>query len=166
MRTIITVVSLIALVFGSGCASIVHGGRERVALNSEPADAEVVVVDEQGVEVFRGLTPATVKLKPGKAYFKQKFYTITFAKPGYSPVTVKTDSRIVGWYWANFAIGGLIGFLAVDPVTGDMYTIKPKDISVTLPPQTSSIEPDTIDLRVVDVRDVPASLRHRLVRIN
>ncbi len=34
-----------------------------------------------------------------------------------------------GWYWGNFAIGGLIGFLIVDPLTGAMYRIKDEEVS-------------------------------------
>lgn len=41
-----------------------------------------------------------------------------------------------GWYiGGNIVFGGLIGWLAVDPFNGGMYTLKPKETNAILAPQ-------------------------------
>ncbi len=166
MKKIVSVLLVAVLMFHVGCASIIHGGREPLALNSQPSGAEVVVVDDRGTEVYRGQTPASVSLKPGRSYFKKVKYAITFTKPGLAPVTVHTDSKIVGWYWANFAIGGVSGFFIVDPLTGDMYTFKRKTVNVDLAQPQSSLTPPEMQLRIISLDDVPAHARDRLVKVN
>ena len=45
---------------------------------------------------------------------------------------LKIDGAINGWYFGNIIFGGLIGMLAVDPATGAMYTLSPKEVLATL----------------------------------
>ena len=55
-------------------------------------------------------------------YFNPEKYTVIASKDGFKTQTTIIDWHVSGWYWAeNFLIGGLIGYLIVDPLTGDMY---------------------------------------------
>jgi hypothetical protein len=42
------------------------------------------------------------------------------------------DSTLSGWYFGNILIGGLIGLLIVDPLTGAMYDLEPENIEQSL----------------------------------
>ena len=35
----------------------------------------------------------------------------------------QVSSSLNGWYWGNILVGGLIGMLIVDPISGAMYEI-------------------------------------------
>jgi hypothetical protein len=52
--------------------------------------------------------------------------------PGYASTEVRLDSAVSGWYWGNFAFGGLLGMLVVDPLTGAMYNLTPEKIETPL----------------------------------
>src|SRR3569833_1632021 len=68
-------------------------------------------------------TPTKKKHKKKRGYFSGKEYIITIAKSGYRNQTILVKTRPNGWYLAgNLQIGGLIGYLIVDPLTGAMRT--------------------------------------------
>ena len=49
-------------------------------------------------------------------------YEILASKDGFKTQSSIIDWHVSGWYYAgNLVIGGLIGYLIVDPLTGDMY---------------------------------------------
>ena len=56
--------------------------------------------------------------------FKKGIYTIHFEKEGFKKTTFTLTAGINGWYWGNFAIGGALGFLIIDPATGALYRLK------------------------------------------
>ncbi|EJM09483.1 hypothetical protein PMI22_06085 [Pseudomonas sp. GM21] len=114
-----------------GCASIVGETEYPVAVMSAPEGASFEIRNRSGQIVHTGNAPSTVTLKSGKGYFSGQTYTLLFKKEGYSDKTVTLDSDISGWYWGNFLIGGLIGLLIVDPVTGAMYKL-PESISADM----------------------------------
>jgi uncharacterized protein YceK len=152
-----------ALVLTSGCASIVTGTKRKVAFNSNPPGASVTVVNEQGKTVAQGTTPFKAKLVKGKPYFVGNQYTATFTLDGYAPAEQQVKSHINGWYFGNIVFGGLIGFIIVDPLTGAMYTL-PKDVTVSLNPKTAAL-PEKPATRVVQLQDIPAPVRARLIPI-
>src|SRR5678816_1242997 len=61
-------------------------------------------------------------------------------------------------YSGNILFGGLIGLLAVDPATGAMYTLKPKEVSTTLDALKVSRHGNEQTLTVVLIEDVPQEL--------
>lgn len=66
----------------------------------------------------------------------KKNYQVTLSKDGYSAVTLPIKASANGWYiGGNIVFGGLIGWLAVDPFNGGMYTLKPKETNAILAPQ-------------------------------
>lgn len=133
MRRSITFVAVAVAVLcaGSGCATIAHStgigpsaGSDLVSINSKPPGATVHV---DGVEI--GVTPLTVTVSP-------RARTMTFAKDGYSVVTIPIPKDWNAWTIANVAWIPIAPFAApgivVDAVTGNIRKVR-GTISATLP---------------------------------
>jgi len=146
-----------------GCASIVGESRYPVAVSSAPPGATFEITDKNGTVVHTGNTPSTVTLKSGKGYFSGQTYTLRFKKEGYPDKTVELDSSLSGWYWGNILIGGLIGMLIVDPLTGAMYKL-PEYASADMGKPLADASTGTLKIALID--DLSASQRDRLVPIN
>ena len=131
LRTGIGVILCVCL---AGCASIFSGGPKRVTVNTQPTGAKVTVYDRTGKVILTNQTPAVLRLDRSHGYFKGEDYRLVIEKPGYKRVEVAVESRINGWYFGNLALGGVIGMLVVDPLTGAMYTLEPDHIDQTLTP--------------------------------
>jgi hypothetical protein len=115
----------------SGCASIFNGKTQAVVLTSVPDGATASVTNRAGEKIHTGITPVTLTLNRGAGYFKSESYTVTLTKDGFAAKQLTFTGTVSGWYIGNILFGGLIGMLAVDPVTGAMYTF-PEAISGTL----------------------------------
>jgi len=146
----------------AGCASIVSGGPAKISVASRPDGATVTVVDNRsGAEVDVKTTPAVLSLRRGAGYFKAASYTLTIDKMGYRPAKIDLTGSVNGWYWGNFVLGGLIGMLVVDPLTGSMYSIGPKNIDRALegiPADISSVDRKEGALIVTLLENVPSDL--------
>lgn len=154
---------VLIIVLVSGCASIISKSNYPVSISSMPDGASIKIVNRAGESVFTGQTPATVTLKAGAGFFKGENYTVTFEKEGYSTHTAQIERGVDGWYiGGNFLIGGLIGWLIVDPATGAMWTLK--NLHVDLSSETSSLSREGIHIVTID--DVPEDLRSEMVRID
>jgi hypothetical protein len=153
----------------SGCATIVGHPTQEIPVSSTPGDATISIVDEAGAEVFKGTTPTTVTLaKSTGHYWGKKSYTVTIAKAGFKTQSVPITASPNGWYLGgNLLFGGAIGYFAVDPFNGNMYTLSPEAVSATLGEQTAHNNTAT-DGRIVVmlVQDVPAAARGQLTRVN
>ena len=148
-----------------GCASIVSKSSYPVSINSQPDQATITITDENGRVIHSGKTPTTVTLDTKKGYFSGKDYTVTFEKEGYAKHTAQIRRGVDTWYIAgNFFIGGLIGWLIVDPLTGAMWTLDEECIA-TLIPNTSSNASDHT-MQIVSINDVPPELQGKMKRIN
>jgi hypothetical protein len=108
-------------VFLSGCASIFNGPTQSVSVQSVPEGASVSVTNKAGDKIHSGTAPVTITLKRGAGYFKSEVYTFAFTKEGYATKELIITGGISGWYFGNILLGGVIGMVAVDPVTGAMY---------------------------------------------
>lgn len=146
-----------------GCASIVSKSEYPVKISSKPEGADISIVNRAKENVFKGKTPTTVVLKAGAGFFKGEDYSVTFKKEGYTPHTAQIKRGVDGWYIAgNFFLGGLIGWLIVDPATGAMWTLE--NIHVDLNSlKSSSIQKQ---LHIVTIDEVPIHLRSKMVKIN
>jgi len=59
--------------------------------------------------------------------------------------------------------GGLIGLLIVDPLTGAMYLLRPKEVNTGLVKQTAWLQQeDGLMIRLERVTDLPAELQRKL----
>jgi uncharacterized protein YceK len=115
----------------SGCASIINGPTQSVTIKSTPEGAAISVTNKAGEKVHTGTAPLTVVLKRSAGYFKPEVYTVAFVKEGFTPKEVVITGTMSGWFIGNLLFGGIIGMLAVDPVTGSMYTL-PDSVGETL----------------------------------
>lgn len=141
MATIAIILVAVASTILVGCASIVHGTKQAVSINSTPAQAKVVIKTMGGVEVFSGVTPATATIP------RKNEYNVSISLPGYKDQQVYvSNSSIDGWFWGNLACGGVLG-LIIDASNGAMKKLEPDTIAVTL--ATASLEEDTTELYVV-----------------
>jgi len=122
----------VAALLTTGCATIVSKSTQTMTLTSVPDGATVRITNKSGVAVNSSSTPSTVTLKKGRGYFKPETYTLSFSKEGYKPVDITVRGSVNGWYFGNVIFGGLIGLLAVDPATGAMFTLQPKEVAATL----------------------------------
>ncbi len=130
-------------IFASGCASIVDSGDKTVHFRSTPPGAKFTVYDKKGEVVESRTTPANVTLKRSSGYFSGIEYRVSFEASGYYPGEIALKSSMDGWYWGNLLFGGLIGFLIVDPATGDMFTL-PKDFNYNLVPSDPPLSPEEL----------------------
>ena len=133
----------------SGCATIFNGQTQSVTIKSEPEGASLAITNAAGEKVHTGTTPATVTLNRGAGYFKSESYTVVLSKPGFADKQLTITGTMSGWYIGNILFGGLIGILAVDPVTGAMYSF-PDTVSGTLDAQKTSRANDQLTIVSTD----------------
>ena len=147
----------------SGCATIVSKSNYPIMINSTPSEAGISITDKKGVEVYRGKTPATVKLRAGSGYFSRALYLVKFDKPGYDIRVVPIEYKLDGWYFGNIVFGGLIGMLIVDPASGAMYKLDTEFIHEDLSQSTSGRPAG--ELKVYALDDLPADWHAHLVKL-
>jgi uncharacterized protein YceK len=148
----------VAALLMSGCASIIKGGTQVVKINSTPEGAAISVVNRAGVSVATGSTPASVTLNRSSGYFQGEEYKIKLKKEGFAEKEIVLTSSVGGWYFGNILLGGLIGMLIVDPLTGAMYNLAPESISPALEAMNVKTSAADGSLTVVLAQDVPASV--------
>lgn len=128
-----TFLLMLALMF-SGCATIIKTPRQIINVSTQPNNAKVVVYDNDNMVVWSGETPSAITLNKGKGYFKGATYRLEISKPGYQKMSLELKPTINGgWYLGgNILLGGLIGWIVVDPITGAMWLLDPQNLSVQL----------------------------------
>jgi hypothetical protein len=149
MRVQLLLLAILSLLF-TGCASIVDGGPKTVHLNSNPEGAKVVIYDKHDQEVAVETTPGIVALDRGGAY-SRAWYRLDFELPGYYPYETKINPKVDGWYWGNIVWGGAFGLVGaavaygvVDPATGNMWTLTPRDVNCNFVPTSLNLTPEQI----------------------
>ncbi len=119
------------------CATVMRENSQIVAVKSNVEKVDIRITNRSGELIFEGQTPTTLPLKTSVkgGYFSPEQYTITASKDGFKTQTHVIDWHVSGWYWAgNFVIGGLIGYLIVDPMTGDMFYLD-EEANLSLVPE-------------------------------
>jgi hypothetical protein len=160
---IIAAAVAVSLAFVSGCATIfTGGGSQKVNIASTPPGAQVSITNRAGEVVSKGSTPFVAKLKKGAGYFKSENYTLNFTMPGYRTQQARLTPRISGWYFGNIALGGLLGMVCIDPATGAMYKLEPKDVAITLQALKVAQTPAEGDLVVVATTQLRPDVLERM----
>jgi len=139
---------LLAAVMLSGCASIVAGSHRDINIKSTPPDAAVSIQERESKQVVhKGQTPLIVPLSTRGGYFKSKQYDLTISKDGYVNKTINLDSFLSGWYAGNVILWpvAVIGGLIIDPLTGAMWSLTPKDINAILETAEQPKEPQIME---------------------
>ena len=86
------------------------------------------------------------------------------SSPGYDEKIVTIDFKLNGWYFGNLLIGGVLGMLFIDPLTGAMWKIQDPVVDETLDrAATASVQAP--ELNIVNIADVSAALKTRLIKI-
>lgn len=152
MTAAIAAVSLV-----TGCATIVGDKEQSITINSSPSNANVLITDERSMEVHSGNTPTTVQLrKSDGSYFGGKTYTVEISKEGFESRTMMINSSPNGWYiGGNLLLGGFIGWLIVDPLTGAMYNLTPDSINASLGESVATTNDGDSEITLVLIEDVP-----------
>lgn len=121
MRKYLFLISLLAaIVFLSGCATIMTGTTQKVPVNSNPSGA-VAKVDGG----MAAVTPTIFNLE------RKIDHTIEISKEGYRVATVILRHTLSGATAGNLLVGGIIG-VAVDGMSGAMFKLVPERVDVNL----------------------------------
>ncbi len=96
----------------SGCASILEGSAQSIAINTNPAGADCMV--SRAGEVIARVSPT-----PGTAAIKKTKYDIDIEcqKFGYEPVQFTSKSDFATPFFGNILLGGPIG-MGIDLASG------------------------------------------------
>jgi hypothetical protein len=114
------VLGLVVLV--SGCATILSGGPDAVAVSTNPPGA-AVFVDNMHV----GNTPTVVTLDRGRSMGH-----IRIELPGFQPVVMQRTKSMNGWFIASICLG--IFPAVIDLITGDWQGFDETPIAIGLAP--------------------------------
>ena len=111
---------LLSLMF-CGCGTLVHGGQQKITIQSEPGGAMV------RTEVSSARTPGVLELS------RRTDHTLIISKEGFQPCEVEINRRTSPWLWGNiillpFAVVGVI----TDYYTGGYYELEPSQVTVQL----------------------------------
>ena len=139
-RKFISIVVLLCFITSiSGCATIMHGTKQKVGISSTPSGASVNV---DGVSY--GKTPVAANLD------RNDDHIVVIKMDGYEPYETMLTKKVSGWVWGNILIGGLIG-LAVDALSGGLYKLTPEQVEATLAKKGMShlYKEDTLYVTVV-----------------
>ncbi len=140
----VAIVAAIASTLGmtgglSACATIIHSGHQDVGIQSLPTGATVSIDNAD-----KGKTPIVAKLS------RKDTHIVRVEMPGYRPFEATITRKVSGWVWGNLVFGGLVG-LAVDAISGGMYSLTPQQMSATLASGQASIAAKEDGLYVVAV---------------
>lgn len=120
MKKLFLILGASTILMTTSCATIISGSKQTVKFSSTPSEA-TVFIDE--VEV--GKTPYETKLE------RKREYAVMIKLDGYKPYETKLTKKFNAWFLGNIAFGGLIG-LIIDPITGAMYNLTPKELNAQL----------------------------------
>ncbi|WP_194408526.1 peptidase associated/transthyretin-like domain-containing protein [Aestuariibaculum suncheonense] len=151
------------LILTTSCASIVSKSNYPISINSTPSEASITITNKKGVEIYKGATPANLKLKAGNGFFSKARYMVKFEKEGYDAKMVPVEFKLDGWYFGNILIGGLIGLLIVDPATGAMYKLDTEYLNETLAPVSTASTNE--ELKVYSINDIPDNWKAHLAQL-
>lgn len=127
MKNLFKILPLAGLLFLQSCATIVSGSRQTIKFNSVPAAATVYIN-----EFEIGKTPVEKDLK------RNQEYQVAIKMDGYKPYSATLSKKFNEWYIGNILFGGIIG-LVVDPITGAMYKLSPKEMTARLANDNSDV---------------------------
>jgi len=113
---------LLVSVFGSGCATIIHGTTQNIPVSSVPTGAKVTVDQSTAYT-----TPTVLELARGENH------NLQVSLEGYHTEAMTLQSVTSGAVMGNLIAGGLIGW-GVDAASGAQYRLVPESLHITLRP--------------------------------
>lgn len=161
---LLTAASLVATMAMTSCATVFNRPVQPVKVTSEPSGMSFTVKTPDGEVVGQGVTPGEVRLKTSSAYFRPATYQFEFRRGGKLIGTRTLTGELSGWYVGNVLIGGLIGMIVIDPLSGAMFTL-PNDVHQSGAPLASIEMTEGRSLAVVSIDTLSSDERARLVRL-
>ncbi len=122
-RHMILVLSSLALLVATGCATIVHGTNQQVSISSTPSGASVRVNGQ-----YYGVTPLVLNLR------RKEIHIVQMTKEGYQDYEITLERAISAWTVGNAAFGDGLIFAALDGMDGAFYRLHPDELVATLSP--------------------------------
>jgi hypothetical protein len=173
-RPLLVLCLAIPVLLSTGCASIFNGPQQTVTIDSIPPGASFIVrkADSKATSEpvpgggITGKTPATVILARKAGYFRGQSYAVQFELEGYRPSTVTITPKLSGLYFANIILGGALGMVIVDPLTGGMWNLAPDKIEHALTPGQASVIKTGEGFVVQLLSETTPGERANMVRIN
>ncbi len=159
-KPIFLVLTVIVLVSLTSCASIVSDSTYPVSITSKPNEAKITISDSNNRIVYQGKTPALVSLEASTGFFQKASYIIRFEKEGFDDSLYTLTSKVDGWYWGNLLIGGVLGMVIIDPLTGAMWKLDP-NVSIQLTEKVANSQ----SLSVMSLEDIPDAWKQHLIRL-
>ncbi len=104
----------------TSCSTIMNGTRQSVGIASNPTNA-CVYVDR----VYAGNTPMIAEMT------RKDNHVVRIELDGYQPYEATFSRQMSGWVFGNIVFGGIIG-LAVDAISGGIYTLTPDQVQAEL----------------------------------
>lgn len=136
---VLALLPAVAAVALCGCATVMHGTTQEVAILSAPAGAQVTL-DSAVV----GRTPVSISMP------RKTSHHVRIETAGYQPYEATLGRHGSGWVWGNLLLSYfLIVGVPVDLVTGGFYNLEPDAIRAPLIP----------GLDTLGSRDLPADAR-------
>lgn len=120
LRAVLALAVLLQFLLLAGCASIMHGTTQQIAVSSSPTGAKVTV---NGMD--RGVTPVIADLK------RKDNHVVRVTLEGYQPFEMALTRSVSGWVWGNLVFGGIPG-LAIDAISGGLYKLSPEQVMAQL----------------------------------
>jgi hypothetical protein len=109
----------------AGCATMLEGTGQSVAITTDPAGAQCSI-DRAGQRVGQVTsTPGSIRLDKGK-----NDLSVTCVREGYQPATITQSPKFQGTTFGNILIGGVVG-VVVDAASGANFAY-PDEIKLTL----------------------------------
>lgn len=123
-----------------GCATIIHGSKQKIGISSSPTGAKVSIDSTDF-----GVTPMFAKLS------RRKEHIVRIEMKGYQIAEFTITKSTSPWILGNILIGGLIG-LAVDAASGGIYELSPDQLNAELKKNDmGSVETNEGTLRLLTV---------------
>jgi hypothetical protein len=111
---------LLPLLLLTGCATVMHGTRQSVAISSYPSNADVWVDNK-----YIGKSPTVVELS------RKDNHIVKIELKGYEPYETTLTHQVSGWVFGNLVYGGLLG-VAVDAISGGLYKLTPEQVQAEM----------------------------------
>ena len=118
----------------ASCATIMHDNAQPIPIKANVDKVDIRIINQQGETVFEWQTPTVLTLNAAEknGYFNPEKYTVIASKNGFKTQQTIIDWHISGWYLVgNFFFGGMIGYLLIDPISGDMYYLD-KEVNLNM----------------------------------
>lgn len=132
----------------SGCASIISGTSQDIAIATTPGGAKCVLTRE-------GQAIGTVEPTPGRVTVRKDKHDIlvTCTKDGYQVATAYMHSGVEGGTFGNILLGGLVGW-GIDSATGadNKY-----DNTLSVPMVADAVAPAAVPATITPASTAPAA---------